>query len=761
MEMRRAAYCHVWLLLLVVAALAVSLAAAHQPPRQVKGTPSPAAKSSSPPPASRAKGAGRARSAYDEDEEQEGFGKEADDETARARVVRKTSSPPDLTAVNQPKGASSGLSDADLAKERSAPLSGVVLQYQRQLEKERREKGKASKGATEGVHRFDPAAGQSELPTSPKHQVYEQALELFNRAKLDTDAAALSRALSLFYEAARAGNEYALFTLAELHEFGEVEHVPRNLTAAVYYHNASASRGNPTAQKSLAFFYDTGKEVPVNRALAFLYYDFAAQGGEVEAQITMGYKHLFGHGTRKDCGRAADYYGTVAQLIAEEVAASGLRYGTETHRLVNNDDAVSYTEEEDVVQYWKYSAETGDPSAQVTMGTLHLQGAYGVEQNYELAREYFALAAEQGDLGGLTNMGFLYAKGYGVEQNNKTAFQYLQQAASQNHPYAQALLGYMYLHGMGVERNVKEAVNYFWKSAEQGNSDGILHLANCYFYGEGVTQDYGKALQYYLAATEGGNLVAHFNLAQMHRFGVGANRNCHVGVSLYKKLVERGPINDLLAEAYALYEEGDVDAALYRYELAAEMGVEIAQSNAAWLYDHGFGEGDDAFKRQKAFDYYGMAAEQKNPLAHQKMGDFYYYGLGTQVDQSKAAAYYRAASDLRDAQATFNLGYMHQHGIGLPQDLHLAKRFYDLAYEINPDAYVAWALALASIGAHLAVDYLLRGDASFLFGFNVDVETFALVGLSVLLVFAVVARQYVVLVQEERRRRRTLHPHQD
>lgn len=44
------------------------------------------------------------------------------------------------------------------------------------------------------------------------------------------------------------------------------------------------------------------------------------------------------------------------------------------------------------------------------MGTLHLQGAYGVEQNYELAREYFALAAEQGDLGGLTNMGFLYAK---------------------------------------------------------------------------------------------------------------------------------------------------------------------------------------------------------------------------------------------------------------------------------------------------------------------------------------------------------------
>ena len=68
------------------------------------------------------------------------------------------SSPLDLTAVNQLKGASSGQSDADLAKERSAPLSGVVLQYQRQLEKERREKGKANKGATEGIGPLLPAA---------------------------------------------------------------------------------------------------------------------------------------------------------------------------------------------------------------------------------------------------------------------------------------------------------------------------------------------------------------------------------------------------------------------------------------------------------------------------------------------------------------------------------------------------------------------------------------------------------------------------
>jgi hypothetical protein len=52
----------------------------------------------------------------------------------------------------------------------------------------------------------------------PKQEVYEQAVELFDDARLQSDDAALSRALALFYEAARARNEYALFTLAELHE---------------------------------------------------------------------------------------------------------------------------------------------------------------------------------------------------------------------------------------------------------------------------------------------------------------------------------------------------------------------------------------------------------------------------------------------------------------------------------------------------------------------------------------------------------------
>jgi TPR repeat protein len=52
--------------------------------------------------------------------------------------------------------------------------------------------------------------------------------------------------------------------------------------------------------------------------------------------------------------------------------------------------------------------------------------------------------------------------------------------------------------------------------------------------------------------------------------------------------------------------------------------------------------------------------------ARVKLGDYYYYGLGTQVSYEAAATQYRMASDKQGTpQAMFNLGYMYEHGEGL------------------------------------------------------------------------------------------------
>ncbi len=49
-----------------------------------------------------------------------------------------------------------------------------------------------------------------------------------------------------------------------------------------------------------------------------------------------------------------------------------------------------------------------------------------------------------------------------------------------------------------------------------------------------------------------------------------------------------------------------------------------------------------------------------------KLGDYYYYGMGTEVSWDSAATQYRIASDkLSSPQAMFNLGYMYEHGEGV------------------------------------------------------------------------------------------------
>lgn len=57
-------------------------------------------------------------------------------------------------------------------------------------------------------------------------------------------------------------------------------------------------------------------------------------------------------------------------------------------------------------------------------------------------------------------------------------------------------------------------------------------------------------------------------------------------------------------------------------------------------------------------------------VARVKIGDYHYYGYGTEVDYETAAVHYRMASEQQhNAQAMFNLGYMHERGLGMKQVL--------------------------------------------------------------------------------------------
>lgn len=73
----------------------------------------------------------------------------------------------------------------------------------------------------------------------------------------------------------------------------------------------------------------------------------------------------------------------------------------------------------------------------------------------------------------------------------------------------------------------------------------------------------------------------------MHATGTGMMRSCPTAVELLKNVAERGKWTDQLMAVHTDYREGRIDQAFVTYALLAEMGYEVAQSNAAFILNRG------------------------------------------------------------------------------------------------------------------------------------------------------------------------------
>jgi len=224
---------------------------------------------------------------------------------------------------------------------------------------------------------------------------------------------------------------------------------------------------------------------------------------------------------------------------------------------------------------------------------------------------------------------------------------------------------------------------------------------------------------------------------------------------LFRKILEFTDLKERTRDAYQEYVRGKYARSLIQYEMAADLGLMLAQHNAAFLWEKGFGIQDMGVNmtqyqnKNHAVYWHREAALQDSSTANLKLGDYHYYGVGVYTDMSKSAQFYQAASNLRHPQASFNLGYMHQYGLGLPQDYHLAKRYYDLAVEHNPSAarvpsYAAllWLQIESSLGQVGAV----RGEGlrKTVATFGLAWDTAAIIFLVLTLCIALIVRQFLV-----------------
>ncbi|KAK7251737.1 hypothetical protein RIF29_35192 [Crotalaria pallida] len=471
----------------------------------------------------------------------------------------------------------------------------------------------------------------------------------------------------------------------------------------------AAESGYPAAQSVLGFLSGMGLLRERSKGKSFLYHHFASEGGNMQSKMALAYTY-----TRQDMfDKAVKLYAELAEVAVNSFLISKDSPVIEPVRLHNgaeeNKEALrkSKGEEDEDFQILEYQAQKGNAGAMYKVGLFYYFGLRGLRRDHSKALSWFLKAVEKGEPRSMELLGEIYARGAGVERNYTKALEWLTLASKQQLYSAYNGMGYLYVKGYGVDKkNYTKAKEYFEKAADNDEVGGHYNLGVMYLKGIGVKRDVKLACKFFIVAANHGQPKAFYQLAKIFHIGVGFKKNIPLATALYKLVAERGPWSSLSRWALESYLKGDVGKAFMLYSRMAEMGYEVAQSNAAWILDK-YGERSmcmgesgfctDAERHQRAHSLWWQASEQGNEHAALLIGDAYYYGRGTVRDYERAAEAYMHAKSQSNAQAMFNLGYMHEHGQGLPFDLHLAKRYYDEALEHDPAAKLPVTLALTSL----------------------------------------------------------------
>ncbi len=106
---------------------------------------------------------------------------------------------------------------------------------------------------------------------------------------------------------------------------------------------------------------------------------------------------------------------------------------------------------------------------------------------------------------------------------------------------------------------------------------------------------------------------------------------------------------------------------------AAEQGYMLAQNKLGSYYYHGIGVTQDY---KKAVEWYRKSADQGHAVAQNNLGSCYFSGIGVTQDYKKAVEWYRKSAEQGYVLAQNSLGNCYYDGVGVPQDYKKAVEWY-------------------------------------------------------------------------------------
>lgn len=220
--------------------------------------------------------------------------------------------------------------------------------------------------------------------------------------------------------------------------------------------------------------YEEGKKAYLakdyNKALTII--KPLAEGGDSQAQVTLGIMYDFGHGVPKD--------------------------------------------ETEAIQWYIKAAEQGIPVVQHDVGVKYFQGQ-GVEQNNLKAAYWWEQSANAGLADSQFNLGLLYYRGIGLEVDYQKASTLFTSAAEQDHPHAQYSLAVMHAFGQGLKKDYAQALKWFRKSATHHVAQAQFNLGVFYENGYGLEKNLPTAKKWYTLAAKGGLNEAKLKLVELEK----------------------------------------------------------------------------------------------------------------------------------------------------------------------------------------------------------------------------------------------------
>ncbi len=202
----------------------------------------------------------------------------------------------------------------------------------------------------------------------------------------------------------------------------ENEDEDKNLVNAFYRYKKAAENGNLNAKIQLGYCYEKGIGTEINKEKAFELYKEAAENGNLNAKIQLGYCYEQGIGVEVNKEKAFELYNEMAKK--------------------------------------------GSLEAKVQVGYCYEKGI-GVEVDKEKSFKLYSEANNYGNLNAKIQLGFCYEKGIGVEVNKKKAFEIYSEADKIGYLHAKIQLGYCYAIGIGTVVNKKKAFELYKMAAEK------------------------------------------------------------------------------------------------------------------------------------------------------------------------------------------------------------------------------------------------------------------------------------------------------